>query len=125
MYGGTSELGSRNCNLRNQRPAFGPGPKHSLLTAYNRQQEKRPVSQGTSSFQKSLDLGKFYLAYKICTWLNHLHFAMPAYFTSRCPPLLMPLTLISQESGLFSCYKYSVLPHAPPPVKINERRKTD
>lgn len=56
MYGGNSELGSESYNLRNEGPAFNPGPKHSLLTAYNRQQEKRPLSQGTSSFQKSLDL---------------------------------------------------------------------
>lgn len=123
MHGGTSELVSLNCNLRNERPAFGPASKHSLLTAYYRQQEKRPLSQGTSNFQKLLDLRKFHLAYTIYTWLNHLHCIMPAYFPTRYPLLWMSLTLICQRWGIVAYYKYPSLPHSPPPVEIRQGKQ--
>lgn len=123
MYGGTSELGSLSCNLRNERSASGPGPKHSLLTTIYRQQEKSAMSQGTSSFQKSLDLRKFYLAYKICTWLNHLHFAMTVYFPARYPVLLMSLTLVSQVLGKFACWKYPILSHLSPQWRLIREEK--
>lgn len=122
MCGGTSELGSWNCYLRNESPAFGPGPKPSLLTAYHRQQEKMSLSQGTSSFQQSLDLWKFYLSYKICIWLKHLHFAMSVYFPSKYSPLL--LSLKSQGSGISTCYKYPILCQSSPIAQIREEKQT-